>query len=90
MDYDVTIKVHKYFCFQPFLVRQVPKQMINFNNITQLNGEVIVDFTNDRLEGDCGYYFDGATVDRIWLTALNTLDEEKYINVTVGEHESNV
>ena len=86
-DYDVTIKVHKYFCYQPFIVRQVPKQMINFTNITQLNGEVIIDFVNERNVGDCGYYFDGASVDRIWLTALN---EATYLNVTVGEHTSNV
>ena len=88
MDYDVTIKVHKYFCFQPFLVRQVPKQMVNFTNITQLNGEIIVDFTSDRLEGDCGYNFDGASVDKIWLTGLNKPND--YINITVGEHASNV
>ncbi|CAL6043867.1 Conserved_hypothetical protein [Hexamita inflata] len=66
--YSMTVRLDKWFCFSPLLIRDVPKQTVYFENLT-LTSEVIVDFNLDRVSGGTlGYSIRDSNIKRIWLT----------------------
>lgn len=73
-DYWVNIELQSFFCFSPFLVRNVPYQPVTFANIQQY-GDFIIDFEEGFDYGkinDAAYVFQNASLDNLWLTSAKS------------------